>query len=166
MLLRLTVRIADSGTRARQRVFEYLERAHGRGQLDARFAPEGLRWGVGFADGRTVTTQDESPWARAGDLLAAEVRNPVLEGVGRPDVFMDSWSRDFWLWPLPPRPAFRVAVEWPARGIAETVTGLPSEPLLEASRRARPLWPSPPASPVSRPSGGASPEPGRRLVTE
>lgn len=145
LLLRLTVRVAETGRRARQRVFEHLERVHGRGQLDERFAPEGLRWGVSFADGRTVTTQDESPWASASDLLDTAVPGPVLEGAGRPDVFMDSWSRAFWLWPLPPLPTLRVGVEWAARGIPETVTTLDSAPLLDASRSAQPVWPVPPA---------------------
>ncbi|MBF4462801.1 MULTISPECIES: hypothetical protein [unclassified Rathayibacter] len=145
LLLRLTVRVSDTGRRARQRVFEYLERAHGRGQLDERFAPDGLRWGVAFADGRTVTTQDESPWAGTEDVLDAEIAGPVLEGGGRPSVFMDSWSRDVWLWPLPPLPALRVAVEWSSRGIAETVTSLDVGPLLEASARSHPLWPTTPS---------------------
>lgn len=145
VLLSVTVRVADTGRRARQRVFEYLERAHGRGWLDERFAPDGLRWGVSFADCRTVTTQDESPWAGASDVLEADVDGPVLEGQGRPAVFMDTWSREFWIWPMPPLPTLRVGVEWPARGIPETVTALDTAPLLEASRRARPVWPTSPS---------------------
>ncbi|TDX76573.1 hypothetical protein EDF35_3262 [Rathayibacter sp. PhB151] len=142
VLLRLSVRIADPGRRARRRVFEYLERAHGRGQLDERFAPDGLRWGVSFADGRTVTTQDESPWASTADVFEAHVDGPVLEGDGRPDVNRDTWSRDFWLWPLPPLPTLRVAVEWPARAVPETVTTLPASPFHTAAHRTRPLFPS------------------------
>jgi len=144
MLLRLTVRVSDTGRRARQRLFEYLERAHGRGKLDERFSPQGLRWGVRFADGRRVTTLDESPWASIGDLAETEVPGPVLEGAGRPDVHGDSWSREFWLWPLPPLPSLEIAVSWPARSVRETLTLLDAAPLLDAAARARPLWSAPP----------------------
>lgn len=140
LALRLSVRVAETGRLARQRLWGYLDRAHGRGQLDERFDPTGLRWGVRFADGRTVTTQDESPWAR-GDVTDAQVAGPVLEGLGRPQVYADGWAREFWVWPTPPAPTFEVGVEWPARGITETVTAVDAAALDAASGRAQPVWP-------------------------
>jgi len=137
--LRVAVRVAETGRLARQRIWGYLDRAHGRGQLDERFDPTGLRWGVRFADGRTVTTQDDSPWAR-GDVTDTQVEGPVLEGLARPQGYADSWEREFWVWPTPPGATFEVGVEWTARGIPETVTELDAEALDAASARARPLW--------------------------
>lgn len=139
-VLRLTVRFADRGLRARQEVFEYLERAHGRGRQDERFAADGLRWGISFADGRTVTTQDESPWAAHGDMSDMDVPGPVLEDLGRSTVFADTWSRDFWVWPLPPAPTLRVGVEWRSRGINETVTVIETAPIIHAAACDRRLW--------------------------
>ncbi|MGR6743074.1 hypothetical protein ACU6RU_13670 [Microbacterium sp. F1-18] len=135
----MAVRVAETGRLARQRIWGYLDRAHGRGQLDERFDPTGLRWGVRFADGRTVTTQDDSPWAR-GDVTDTQVEGPVLEGLARPQGYADSWEREFWVWPTPPGATFEVGVEWTARGIPETVTELDAEALDAASARARPLW--------------------------
>jgi len=55
---------------------------------------------------------------------------------------MDSWARDFWIWPTPPRGDLLIGVEWTERGIPETVTRLDASPLREAALQARPLWPS------------------------
>ena len=140
LVLRLSVRAAETGRLARQRIFGYLDRAHGRGQLDERFDPTGLRWGVRFADGRTITTQDDSPWAR-GDVTDAQVEGPVLEGLDRPQVYADSWAREFWVWPSPPGPTLEIGVEWTARGIPETVTAIDAGALAAATARAHPLWP-------------------------
>lgn len=142
MLLRIVIRISDTGRRARNRVWDYLDRAHGRGQLDDRFAPAGFRWGIAYSDGRRITTQDESPWAGAQDIEGMDVAGPVLEGAGRPAVFADSWTRDFWVWPLPPLPTLQVAVEWPARDVLETLTAIDVQPLLDAAQASRPLWPT------------------------
>lgn len=138
--LRFMIRVVEQGRMARLHLFSELDRAHGRGQLDERFDPTGLRWGVRFSDGSSVTTQDESPWATHGDVTDADIRGPVLEGLGRPDVFMDAWSREFWVWPTPPAPSFEIGVEWIARGISETVTSFDSAELIAAGLRARRLW--------------------------
>jgi len=140
-LLRLVTRINERGRQARQRTFAYLERAHGRGSLDERFKPDGLRWGIEFSTGQKATSQDDSPYPDDGNLESAEVHGPVIGGQGRPDVYMDSWTRDFWVWPTPPQGLLRIAVEWTERGIAETITTLDAEPIRAASLRSRPLWP-------------------------
>ena len=143
ILLRLNIRINDAGLQARRGVFAYLDRAHGRGYLDERFKPDGLKWGIQFSDGRMASTQSESPWAGSGEIETLGGDGPVIEGTGRPQVFMDSWARDFWIWPTPPPGELLIGVEWAERGISETVTRLDASPLREAALRARPLWPSP-----------------------
>lgn len=145
--LRLVLRVRDSGRQARNRVFSYLERAHGRGQLDERLRAGGLRWGVEFDDARKVTTLDESPWARVQDIRSDQVEGPVMEGLGPPAAFMDRWARDYWLWPLPPAGSIRVGLQWLDRGIPETVTGVAVAPLLAAAAKAGPLWPVPSGDP-------------------
>ncbi|MHA7208121.1 hypothetical protein [Arthrobacter sp. MDT1-65] len=139
MAVELVVRVREPGRQARRRIFSYLERAHGRGQLDERFKPDGLRWGVGFSDGRKVTTQDDSPWARV-ESMQDEVEGPVMDGMSRPVVDMDSWARYYWIWPTPPAPALQVGCEWRERGIPETVTSLDVEPLVAAGAMSVPLW--------------------------
>ena len=48
-LLRLNIRIIDAWLQARRGVFAYLNRVHGRGYLDERFKPDGLKWGIQFS---------------------------------------------------------------------------------------------------------------------
>lgn len=136
--LRLSVRVIERGRFARHGLFNFLDRALGRGNRDERFDPTGLRWGLRFSDGATITTLDDSPWH--SDVVDDDVKGPVLEGVGRPYVYKDEWTHDFWVWPLPPGPTFEVAVEWTARGIAETVTTVDCSELVSASIDAGPLW--------------------------
>ena len=143
VVLRLVVRVCESGREARRRLFAHLERVHGRGQLDLWLPPGGLRWGVELADGRRVTTMDESPWAGLPD--GADPRewspdHPVLEGLGRPGGWADTWCRDVWLWPLPPAGRVRVVCAWDDRGIPETAVEVDAAPLREAAARAEPLW--------------------------
>ena len=144
VVLRLVVRVRESGREARRRVFAHLELAHGCGQLDLRLPPGGLRWGVELADGRRVTTVDESPWARGlpdgADPARWSPDHPVLEGLGRPGVHADTWSRDVWLWLLPPAGRTRVVCAWTDRGIPETAVEVDPAPLREAAARAEPLW--------------------------
>lgn len=145
VVLTLVVRVRESGREARRRLFAHLERVHGRGQLDLGLPPGGLRWGVELADGRRVTTMDESPWAqeRPDDVEPAgwTPDHPVLEGLGRPAADADRWSRDVWLWPLPPAGRLRVVCAWADRGILETAVEVDAAPLREAAARAEPLWP-------------------------
>ena len=136
--LRLSVRVIERGRVARHRLFNLLDRSLGRGQREERFDPTGLRWGLRFSDGSTVTTLDESPWH--GDVTDADVRGPVLDGVGRPSVYKDEWTQDFWVWPTPPAPSFDIAVQWTARNIGETITTIDACELEAASTHAGPLW--------------------------
>jgi hypothetical protein len=46
----------------------------------------------------------------------------------------------YWLWPLPPSGPMRVFVEWPALDVVLSHVELDADLLLEAARRAQPLW--------------------------
>lgn len=145
VVLRLVVRVRDTGRDARRRLFSYLERAHGRGALDLAWRPGGLRWGVELSDGQRVTTLDESPWAggeRPADADPAQwfPSHPVLEPLGRPTGWADSWSRDIWLWPLPPDGPIRLVCDWTDRGIPETAVQVDAGPVRQAALQAKPLW--------------------------
>ncbi len=144
VVLRLVVRVRETGREARRRLFSSLELAHGRGRTDARLRPGGLRWGVELADGRRVTSLDESPWAgeRPADADPGVwvPDHPVLEGLGRPSVWADSWSREFWLWPLPPEAHMQLVCAWTDRGLSETAVKISTAPLRHAATQAQPFW--------------------------
>lgn len=118
---------------------------HGRGALDLALPEGGLRWGLELADGRRVTTVDDwSPWNDLPDGADPAAWTPgrlVLEGLGRPSVSAGSWSRNVWLWPLPPAGPLRLVCARPDRGIAETSATVDATPLVEAAADAAPLWP-------------------------
>lgn len=143
VVLDLAVHVREGGREARRRLFAALGLHHGRGQLDLCLGAGGLRWGVELADGRRVTTLDESPWnerPEEADPSEWNPSHPVLDGVGRPQVWYDSWRRGIWLWPLPPLPTMRVVCAWPDRGIEETSVVVSTKGLHAAAARARPVW--------------------------
>lgn len=105
LVLRLVVELREPYREARRRVFSERELTHGRGQLDLMLPPGGLRWGVEYADGRRVTTlDDDSPWnaSSGSDPASWTPDRPVLQGLSRPTAWGSTWSREVWLWPLPP----------------------------------------------------------------
>jgi hypothetical protein len=135
--------VRETGREARRRLFTELDVTHGRGQLDLALPVGGLRWGVELSDGRQATTLDESPWATIPDDVDPGgwvPSHPFLDGVGRPTVHGGTWSRDVWLWPLPPPGPLMLMCAWPDRDVDETATTVDSAPLLEAAAEARPLW--------------------------
>lgn len=65
-----------------------------------------------------------------------------------------------YLSPLPPPGTLRIITAWPRRGIAETVTEIPADTLIDAATRVRVLWnlgpdepPAPPQPPRVPPGG-------------
>jgi hypothetical protein len=110
----------------------HMRRRHARGP---EIAPEVLRFGVQFADGRKATNVGGRPWGLddqpAGPLLMERGGG----GGGR------TWSFGYWLWPLPPAGALTVAVEWPAQNVPLTTRELDTAPLREAAARSEALWP-------------------------
>lgn len=142
-VLRLAVHVRETGREVRRRVFAELDVTHGRGQLDLALPVGGLRWGVELSDGRRATTLDESPWNAVPDAAepAATVPpGPFLDGLGRATVQGGTWSRDVWLWPLPPPGDLRLVCAWPDRGVPETATTVDTAALRAGAREARPLW--------------------------
>jgi hypothetical protein len=143
VVLRLVVQLRERGREARRRVLSALDVTHGRGQLDLELPPGGLRWGVELADGQRVTTVDDyRAWnARPGEWDPDWLPDrPTLTGLGRPSVWGGAWSRDVWLWPLPPPGPLRLVCAWPDRGIPETSTTVDAGPLRQAAAQAEPLW--------------------------
>jgi hypothetical protein len=143
VVLRLVVHLRERGREARRRVLAELDVTHGRGQLDLFLPSGGLRWGVELADGQRVTTVDDyTPWNAQPDEWDPDwfPDRPVLIGLGRPTVWGGAWSRDVWLWPLPPPGPLRLVCAWPDRGITETSTTVDAVPLRQAASEAMPLW--------------------------
>ena len=143
LVLRLLVQLRERGREARRRVLVQLDVTHGRGQLALSLPPGGLRWGVELADGRRVTTVDDySGWNARPD--GAEdgwlPDRPVLQGLARPTAWGGAWSRDVWLWPLPPPGPLRLVCAWPDRGIEETSTTVDAGPLRAAATGATAYW--------------------------
>jgi hypothetical protein len=142
--LTMVVEIREASRRARKRVFDDLQVTHGRGQLALALPPGGLRWGLGLADGRRVTTLDEDGWVSRPDDADPETwvpDHPVLQPLGyRDNVEGSTWRRRVWLWPLPPHGPLQVVAAWPDRGITETSTTVDATPLVDAAARSRPLW--------------------------
>lgn len=94
----------------------------------------GLLLGAEFADGRRCSNL---PGRREKPL---RLDQPVLwsdggGGGGR------SAAVSWFLSPLPPPGELRIICAWPGRGIPESITTLPAEPILAAAARARELWP-------------------------
>ncbi len=139
----LVVHPRERGQEALRRFYAALSLHHGRGQLDMALPPGGLRWGVEFADGRKVTTLDESVWNERPDGVEPgewEPDHPVMDGMGKAASSWWCWRRGIWLWPLPPLPTLRFVCAWPDRGIRETSVEIGTELLHRASARATPLW--------------------------
>jgi hypothetical protein len=144
VVLRIVVVIREATPlAARRRVFEQLDITHGRGSLHLSLPAGGLRWGFEFSDGQRVTTLNDSPWVEMPggvDPAKWDPGHPVLEVLSRPAIFAQSWSRDVWLWPLPPAGPLRVVCAWPDREVRETSTTFDATQLRIAAAQATLLW--------------------------
>lgn len=143
LVLRFVVQLRERGREARRRVFHELDVTHGRGQLNLCLPPGGLRWGVELPDGRRVTTVDDySPYNEMPEKFDETwiPDRPVLDGLGKATGWGGAWSRDMWLWPLPPPGPLRLVCAWPDRDIAETSTVVDAGPLRLAAAQATGYW--------------------------
>ncbi len=135
-------------------------RSPGRGLGGAMFGhgdhEDRLLLGVEYADGRTGSNLGGF---RAGLDVQLDPTSPVLMpgGGGGGERSADV---SFQLSPLPPPGPLRIITAWPSRGIAETVTEVRAEPLIDAAARVRVLWdldpdelPPAPPQPPSVPPG-------------
>jgi hypothetical protein len=95
---------------------------------------EMLRFGVEFSDGRKATNVDGRGYARN------EPDGPVLWGMGGGGGG-GRWRQDFWVWPLPPSGPLAFVCEWPVAGIPLARAEIDAQLLLDASTRARALFP-------------------------
>lgn len=108
-------------------------------------APEVLRFGIEYPDGRKATNLG-NPFPFGND----EPTEPVLMergggGGGR------SWNFGYWLWPLPPPGPLRVVIEWPVENVPLTDVELDGAMLAAAAADVDVLWPD-----DDGPSGGST----------
>jgi len=135
-----------SGVRVFRTVLEFRltalagHRGAGRGLSGALFGhgeqEDRLLLGVEYADGRIGSNLGGFP---AGLNQELDPTTPVLMpgGGGGGD---RSAETSYYLTPLPPPGPLRIITAWPSRGVAETVTEIPAEPLTDAATRVRVLW--------------------------
>ncbi len=86
---------------------------------------------------------------RAADSVPIVTRRPeqpVLSGGGGGGSDREV-EREFWLWPLPPAGSTRVVCQWLDLGIAQTTQQIDTTPMVDAAKRATPLWLPTPADP-------------------
>jgi hypothetical protein len=112
-----------------------------------------LLLGIELSDGRRCTNLDRP------DLDDSDPAERPMLTPGGGSSTARSADLTLFLSPLPPPGDLRVVCAWPKRGLAETITVLSADDILEASRRARVLWPWEPepvwsAEPPEVPKGG------------
>lgn len=95
-----------------------------------------LRFGLIWPDGGRATNLDD--WGRSRQDATEPTHGLEFDGGGGSD---SERSQDYWAWPLPGPGQLRIVIEWPAFGIDETTGSIDGELLVEASKRARPVWP-------------------------
>lgn len=145
LVLRLVVRIRETDPEQWRRVLRGFT-MFGEHRVHAPLTPPGLTWGVEFLDGRRTSTEAESPWATGApegmEIHAWAPDHPVIEAIGGPPSgFADSWSREVWLWPLPPPGVLKFFCSWPERSISPTMTATDiGTTLNEAASQNTPVW--------------------------
>jgi len=93
-----------------------------------------LLLGIEFSDGRRCTNVD--PF----DLDGSDSGERPVVTPGGGSSSARSGDLTMFLSPLPPPGDLRVVCAWPKRGLAETITVLSADDILEAAQRARVLW--------------------------
>lgn len=96
----------------------YIPRA---GRLPSVIAPEVLRFGIRYPDGREAWNIDPGPWALEPD---EEPEHPVLVSLGGTQAPLH-WEQTFWLWPRPPELTLQAILEWGFAGIPNATATLP-----------------------------------------
>jgi hypothetical protein len=93
-----------------------------------------LLLGIELSDGRRCTNLDGL------DLASDPSERPMLTPGGGSSTARSA-DLTLFLSPLPPPGDLRVVCAWPRRGLAETITVLSADDILDAAQRARVLWP-------------------------
>jgi hypothetical protein len=113
-------------------------------------APEILRFGLQFSDGRKATTTGELfPWVDLDDTDEREPTGPVLMSGGGGGGNRE-WEAEFWLWPVPPPGPLAFVIEWPSEKIELTKREVDAALFIEASRSSEELWPEASSDETSR----------------
>jgi hypothetical protein len=118
----------------------------GRGPY-GRPAPDGLRFGVVFADGHRLTNFDrQTPYSYPIPSTPPDtpVMRPTSGGGGE-----FHYQQSLYIWPLPPDGPLTVVVEWPDQAIAETRTELDATAIRAAAAQAVLIWSDLPPLPAS-----------------
>jgi hypothetical protein len=95
----------------------------------------GLLLGVEFSDGRRTSTLGHNGM---GKVVARE--QPVLADGGGGGSEREA-DMEMFLSPLPPPGDLLLVCVWPDLNLDETITRLPTQPILDAVQRVRVLWP-------------------------
>jgi hypothetical protein len=113
-------------------------------------APEILRFGVQFSDGRKATTTGELfPWVDLDDTDEGEPTGPVLMSGGGGGGNRE-WEAEFWLWPVPAAGAAGVRDRVAIREDRTDKTRSRHRLFIEASRSSEELWPEASSDETSR----------------
>jgi hypothetical protein len=102
------------------------------------FAAYYLRFGVGFADGRKATNLNQR-W----DLDEGPAPDPPALRLVRWEGYdLLSWEVDVWVWGLPPPGPLAFVCHWLAGQIPTSGVEIDARLVLDAARRAVPVWPA------------------------
>jgi hypothetical protein len=109
-----------------------------------------LQFGIGFSDGSKVTNES---WRPSSRFRAASVTYTSALPTGKSERLSDRvlvrrggsgggrvTTQGYWCEPLPPPGPIQFVCEWNARGIVESTFEFEAEQLLEAAKRASPIW--------------------------
>jgi hypothetical protein len=113
--------------------------------------PDELRFGIAFSDGRKATNLGPRRPPSEDPPEISLSRGGGGGGGSR------GWEFNFWVYPLPPPGPITLALEWPARGLAESRHELDAGAILEAAAKSEKLWDD------NRPIGPGPPRPSMRL---
>jgi hypothetical protein len=125
--LRLAVRVRPGVVEDPRSFFMQLHAPPGMASAD------GLRFGIGFADGRRATRMRPGPTSEGPPPIALMARGGGDSGGGGLDV-------GYWVFPLPPAGPLVFALEWPSRGIDETTREVDATAIAEAGAQSEVLW--------------------------
>ena len=138
----------DAHTRKEQAGYAFDDMAGWHGGGEERPAPELLRCGVQFADGRK--TSNVGGMIEGTVVAMSATDDPELDpakdislmpggghGSGRHS------RQEYWVWPLPPPGPVAFVCEWPEYGIPESRVEVNAAVILEAADRAEEIWPTP-----------------------
>jgi len=103
---------------------------------DGPIGDETLRFGISWPDGGRATNLDR--WGRGWEDAtepAHGLESGSSGGGGR------EYSWEYWAWPLPVEGELRFICEWPGFKIPETAAAVAGGALIDAARRAFPVWP-------------------------